>query len=45
MIRQWELRGYGQWSVVEKASDEVAGWSGVRRARFGGGPPADPKAL
>lgn len=25
MIRQWELRGYGQWSVVEKATGQVIG--------------------
>ena len=25
MIRQWELRGYGQWSVVEKATGHVIG--------------------
>ena len=24
MLRQWELRGYGQWSVVEKATGRVA---------------------
>lgn len=23
MLRQWELRGYGQWSVVEKATGHV----------------------
>jgi RimJ/RimL family protein N-acetyltransferase len=28
MIRQWELRGYGQWCVVEKASGEVIGCVG-----------------
>jgi RimJ/RimL family protein N-acetyltransferase len=25
MTRQWELRGYGQWSVVEKATGQVIG--------------------
>ncbi len=25
MRRQWELRGYGQWSVVEKLTGEVIG--------------------
>jgi RimJ/RimL family protein N-acetyltransferase len=25
MIRQWEVRGYGQWSVVEKATAQVIG--------------------
>jgi RimJ/RimL family protein N-acetyltransferase len=25
MLRQWEFRGYGQWSVVEKATDDVIG--------------------
>jgi len=25
MIRQWELRGYGQWSVIEKATGRVIG--------------------
>jgi len=25
MIRQWERRGYGQWSVVEKATGHVIG--------------------
>jgi RimJ/RimL family protein N-acetyltransferase len=25
MLRQWELRGYGQWSVVEKAAGHVIG--------------------
>jgi RimJ/RimL family protein N-acetyltransferase len=29
MIRQWQLRGYGQWSVVEKATDRVIGLVGV----------------
>jgi RimJ/RimL family protein N-acetyltransferase len=28
MIRQWELRGYGQWCVVEKATAEVIGCVG-----------------
>jgi RimJ/RimL family protein N-acetyltransferase len=28
MIRQWRLRGYGQWSVVEKATGEVIGCVG-----------------
>jgi RimJ/RimL family protein N-acetyltransferase len=28
MIRQWELRGYGHWSVVEKATGEVMGCVG-----------------
>ena len=28
MIRQWELRGYGQWSVVEKATGQVIGCVG-----------------
>jgi RimJ/RimL family protein N-acetyltransferase len=25
MIRQWDARGYGQWSVVEKATGQVIG--------------------
>ena len=25
MIRQWELRGYGQWSVIDKATGRVIG--------------------
>jgi RimJ/RimL family protein N-acetyltransferase len=25
MLRQWELRGYGHWSVVEKATGQVIG--------------------
>jgi RimJ/RimL family protein N-acetyltransferase len=25
MLRQWELRGYGQWSVIEKATGHVIG--------------------
>ena len=25
MLRQWELRGYGQWCVVEKATARVMG--------------------
>lgn len=29
MLRQWELRGYGQWSVVEKATGHVIGCVGV----------------
>jgi RimJ/RimL family protein N-acetyltransferase len=28
MLRQWELRGYGQWSVVEKATKQVIGCVG-----------------
>ena len=28
MLRQWELRGYGQWSVVEKATGAVIGCVG-----------------
>jgi ribosomal-protein-alanine N-acetyltransferase len=28
MIRQWQLRGYGQWCVVEKATGEVMGCVG-----------------
>jgi RimJ/RimL family protein N-acetyltransferase len=28
MIRQWELRGYGQWSVIEKATGRVIGCVG-----------------
>jgi RimJ/RimL family protein N-acetyltransferase len=28
MVRQWELRGYGQWSVVEKATGQVIGCVG-----------------
>ena len=28
MLRQWELRGYGQWSVVEKATGHVIGCVG-----------------
>ena len=28
MLRQWELRGYGHWSVVEKATGEVIGCVG-----------------
>jgi RimJ/RimL family protein N-acetyltransferase len=28
MIRQWQLRGYGQWSVIEKATGEVIGCVG-----------------
>jgi RimJ/RimL family protein N-acetyltransferase len=28
MLRQWELRGYGQWSVVEKATARVIGCVG-----------------
>jgi RimJ/RimL family protein N-acetyltransferase len=28
MLRQWQLRGYGQWSVVEKATGEVIGCVG-----------------
>lgn len=29
MLRQWELRGYGQWCVVEKATGQVIGCVGV----------------
>jgi RimJ/RimL family protein N-acetyltransferase len=29
MIRQWQLRGYGQWCVVEKATGHVIGCVGV----------------
>ena len=29
MLRQWELRGYGQWSVIEKATGQVIGCVGV----------------
>jgi RimJ/RimL family protein N-acetyltransferase len=25
MLRQWELRGYGQWSVIEQATGDVIG--------------------
>jgi RimJ/RimL family protein N-acetyltransferase len=25
MLRQWELRGYGQWSVIEKATGQLIG--------------------
>lgn len=25
MLRQWQLRGYGQWSVIEKATHQVIG--------------------
>jgi RimJ/RimL family protein N-acetyltransferase len=28
MLRQWELRGYGQWSVIEKATTQVIGCVG-----------------
>src|SRR5688572_18845647 len=28
MIRQWQLRGYGQWCVVEKATGQVIGCVG-----------------
>jgi RimJ/RimL family protein N-acetyltransferase len=28
MIRQWELRGYGQWSVIEKLTGHVIGCVG-----------------
>jgi RimJ/RimL family protein N-acetyltransferase len=28
MLRQWELRGYGQWSVIEKATGYVIGCVG-----------------
>jgi RimJ/RimL family protein N-acetyltransferase len=28
MLRQWELRGYGMWSVVEKATGQVIGCVG-----------------
>jgi len=28
MLRQWELRGYGQWSVVEQATGQVIGCVG-----------------
>ena len=28
MIRQWQLRGYGQWSVIEKATGHVIGCVG-----------------
>jgi RimJ/RimL family protein N-acetyltransferase len=28
MIRQWQLRGYGQWSVIEKATGQVIGCVG-----------------
>lgn len=28
MLRQWELRGYGHWSVVEKATGDVIGCVG-----------------
>jgi RimJ/RimL family protein N-acetyltransferase len=28
MLRQWELRGYGQWSVIEKATGHVVGCVG-----------------
>lgn len=29
MLRQWESRGYGQWSVVEKSTGQVIGCVGV----------------
>jgi RimJ/RimL family protein N-acetyltransferase len=29
MIGHWHLRGYGQWTVVEKASDQVVGRVGL----------------
>ena len=29
MLRQWELRGYGQWSVIEKATGHVIGCVGL----------------
>ncbi len=29
MLGHWQLRGYGQWTVVEKASDEVIGRVGL----------------
>jgi len=35
MIRQWQLRGYGQWSVVEKASGEVVGCVGFYHPQAG----------
>src|SRR4030088_167136 len=28
MVRQWELRGYGQWSVIEKLTGHVIGCVG-----------------
>lgn len=28
MIRQWELRGYGQWSVVERSTQQLIGCVG-----------------
>jgi RimJ/RimL family protein N-acetyltransferase len=28
MLRQWQLRGYGQWSVIEKATGQVIGCVG-----------------
>jgi RimJ/RimL family protein N-acetyltransferase len=28
MIRQWELRGYGQWSVIERATGQLIGCVG-----------------
>jgi RimJ/RimL family protein N-acetyltransferase len=28
MLRQWELRGYGQWCVIEKATGQVIGCVG-----------------
>lgn len=28
MLRQWELRGYGQWSVIEKVTGQVVGCVG-----------------
>jgi RimJ/RimL family protein N-acetyltransferase len=29
MLRQWQLRGYGQWSVIEKSTGHVIGCVGV----------------
>jgi RimJ/RimL family protein N-acetyltransferase len=29
MLRQWELRGYGQWSVIERATGQVIGCVGL----------------
>ena len=28
MIRQWDVRGYGQWSVIERATERVIGCVG-----------------
>jgi len=35
MVRQWELRGYGQWSVVEKATGQVVGCVGFYHPQAG----------